>query len=294
MLFCGGKNTGKSSLLAMVASVLSTTYNYNVLVADFDPGQPVVGVERVLSLFPWSPHDCTRSMFDRSVRCIYYSGTTPKHDPVFYTQSLNELMSAASRDQPNYSARRVILINTTGWIKSLGLSVLESTVDITKPDLMVKIGKNLESLQPPEDNVMELDPNSNCREGNAKTARLQRYVDYYGEGKSKVYAVSLSCVQVVVDGDVIADEETIRRLLGGNINVGLVNEGGNCVGVGCVIRVDRHCVMYVKTPVEKATLLEVRRVVFGGGEGWVGEDFGQAIGDGGMRSRNNIPRKRLL
>jgi len=187
-----------------------------------------------------------------------------------------------------------VLVNTQGWVKSLGLVILCELLGAVQPDCIVKVG-TVEGI-----GGFQVDKSRMAKEKKDATSSTDKYLSL----SKKIYALSLSEITVEVDGEVVHGNMA-RRLLDGGIEVGLVDGEGWCKGMGVVEKIRalegmEDGVAFICTPVNPEILGSIAKLVFGGlapgrgGEAGGKEVWGEgSVGEGGMASRNNIPRKRL-
>ncbi|GMI41041.1 hypothetical protein TrCOL_g10594 [Triparma columacea] len=295
----GPKNVGKTTLVKTLANFLMTSARNrgDVWILDVDPGRPVEGFRRACSFTKWRGEgDGGKGWIEgieQGGNIIYYGGLTCKVDPTLLVSCVRRLLSSTPLLRHD-----TILVNTQGWVKSLGLVVLGEVLDAVGVDRVIKIG-GVEGVE-----GMVIEKNEMAKEKRDTITDTERYLNI--SGPPPIYAVSLSELTIEVSGSVVT-HSIARRLLDNGVEVGLVDAQGWCRGMGIVEKVEEvkgeglgGGIAYVRTPVNEDVLKgAVVRMVFGGvvkgREGGGGKEVWgeETIGEGGMASRNNIQRKRL-
>ncbi|OQR81868.1 hypothetical protein THRCLA_11327 [Thraustotheca clavata] len=136
VLVCGAKGVGKSTYTQFLVNRFLESYRV-VAYIDTDVGQPELGAPGVLSL-----HYITDPILGPSFthmqpayRSYYFGFSSPKADPQHYMQAIGALIEA-------YTLRDCtipLVINTDGWIKSMGYDLLQSIIDCAAPQHIVQV-----------------------------------------------------------------------------------------------------------------------------------------------------------
>ena len=147
VVVCGSKNTGKSSFCRYLVNSLLNAHD-SVLYMDTDCGQPEYTPPGLVSLFEvreamLEPTYMTR--YRRPVASYFIGDTSPGSDPELYERSVGALLERSRGLEPvggrntdsdspgdghvcgrrrRQRQRRVMVVNTHGWVQGLGLDVL--------------------------------------------------------------------------------------------------------------------------------------------------------------------------
>lgn len=142
VMVVGGKNTGKSTLLRLLAQnfLYGGSSQEDILYFDLDPGQP-----------EFSPPDCisinqlkkfTRVLgkhmgqpFFPLIRQHYLGSNSPQDIPHLYLRCIDELIDYL--DEETYMGTS--LINLPGWIKGFGLNIINHVIGRYKPTHIVML-----------------------------------------------------------------------------------------------------------------------------------------------------------
>ncbi|KAI5806323.1 hypothetical protein EDC01DRAFT_725221 [Geopyxis carbonaria] len=123
VVVAGGPNSGKSTFARLLTNRLLAALPA-VAYLDTDPGQPELSPPGILSLHrlttPLLGPPFTHTV-SSALRMHHTGSKSPKEDPSDHVACLTNLAAAAPTDAP-------LLVNTPGWIKGLGLDLLESTI----------------------------------------------------------------------------------------------------------------------------------------------------------------------
>lgn len=158
VLICGAKNVGKSTFAKYLCNQMLSNSVNKVAFLDCDVGQPELSAPGILSLtilskpllLPPYAHMICDSTFARNMAesyaaakdhysAIFYGSTTPKTNPVSYTNAVKELMKSYDDLNRNATENTPLIINTDGWIKGMGYELLSSLINTVEPDHIVQI-----------------------------------------------------------------------------------------------------------------------------------------------------------
>lgn len=171
----GAKNTGKSTLARMALHALHTSGTHRfVAFLDLDAGQPEFGPPGMLALHVWDTQ--SDSILQAPAWCSartpayahFLGDVTPRDDPARYIAAAMDLMEHFRADwqyfrdasqiqarlpQPQaaldtHAARRrggseqsiPLVVNTHGWVKGLGLDLLQQLTAALLPTLVLDLG----------------------------------------------------------------------------------------------------------------------------------------------------------
>ncbi|PWW71636.1 hypothetical protein C7212DRAFT_367157 [Tuber magnatum] len=132
ILLSGGKSVGKSTLSRILTNQLLTAKTYpGIYYLDVDPGQPSFTPPGFLSLHalkrPILGPPFTSPLLPKNLITAHHTGyTTPREDPSAYIRAILALLSdyrSAALTNPG-----PLLINSAGWVKSLGLELLQEII----------------------------------------------------------------------------------------------------------------------------------------------------------------------
>lgn len=173
----GNKGSGKSTFCTFVTNHLTSKNTNSAYYLELDPGQPDAGCPGSLSLFQkTAPSFSPAFAFDmpkegkRLVKSHSLGATTPMDSPEYFLRCAKDLMTVFKRDQEENSntKRSVLVVNTPGWTKGLGVDLLHNIAKICKPNIVVSVGEvipeldaKFESFQRVSIDGQVLDPNYN-------------------------------------------------------------------------------------------------------------------------------------
>lgn len=145
ILLAGSKGAGKSTLSRILLNRLLTTAGLDaVAYLDVDPGQPEFSPPGTISLSlvhspvlgPPFTHSPSRT------RCHHIGYTSPREDPGYYMRAIIDLLFAHRQSHPAVP----LLVNTTGWIKALGLELLQDIVANCQATDIVFLGAGAQAM----------------------------------------------------------------------------------------------------------------------------------------------------
>ncbi|KAH6929241.1 hypothetical protein HPB50_025208 [Hyalomma asiaticum] len=148
IIVCGRQNTGKSSLLRMLANSL-LNFCPEVLYLDCDPGQceftPPATVSLTCITEPLLvPYNTLHSL----CRAYFLGHVSPASQPDSYCKAIRALVDYARRATPKVP----LLVNTMGWVNGksrLGLSLLVDVIRWLRPTDLVQLVPNEDSSDTP-------------------------------------------------------------------------------------------------------------------------------------------------
>lgn len=149
LLICGAKGVGKSTCLRFTVNTLLQEHK-RIAVLDCDAGQPEFSPPGLLSLTiceaPILSPPYARMVVDNGAHAAacFYGHNTSKADPVSYLNSLKRLMDVYKRlvheTCDGRECKLPLIVNTEGWVKSLGFETLSSLVkDIVMPSQIFQL-----------------------------------------------------------------------------------------------------------------------------------------------------------
>lgn len=137
VVVCGRQNTGKSSLLRVVANTLLNVCP-EVLYLDCDPGQceftppATVSLTRVTKALLGPPFTHVQT----PLKALFVGHVSPVSQPDSYCRAVQSLVEYASQVAPPETP---LLVNTMGWLSGLGLSLLVDVVRWVGPTDVVQL-----------------------------------------------------------------------------------------------------------------------------------------------------------
>ncbi|CDH17921.1 related to Polynucleotide 5'-hydroxyl-kinase GRC3 [Zygosaccharomyces bailii ISA1307] len=136
VIVLGGKNSGKSTLLRLLAQnfLYGGSSEEELLYLDLDPGQPEFSLPDCISLNQVSRR--SKVLGKHMGQCFYevlgqhYLGSnSPQDIPDYYLQCVSELINLL--DEQTFMGTSIV--NLPGWIKGFGLNVLNHAIAKYKP-----------------------------------------------------------------------------------------------------------------------------------------------------------------
>ncbi|RHX96845.1 hypothetical protein DYB25_004164 [Aphanomyces astaci] len=127
MLVCGAKGVGKSTFSRYVVNRLLNVYPM-VAYLDTDVGQPELAAPGVLSL-----HYITSPLLGPG--SYFFGFSSPKADPTVYMEAISALLN----DYAAKDSTIPLVLNTDGWIKSMGYDLLQATLSAATPEHVVQV-----------------------------------------------------------------------------------------------------------------------------------------------------------
>lgn len=141
IVVCGAKGVGKSTYCRYLVNRLLSQHGM-VAFLDTDLGQSELTPPGMVSLHalvspllgPGFTHMRT------PLRAFFCGGTNPGNDPLYYMQAVKSLLRLYERKWGQGSANHVpLVINTDGWIKSMGHDLLCGVIEGANPDHVVQL-----------------------------------------------------------------------------------------------------------------------------------------------------------
>lgn len=155
VMVIGGKNTGKSTFLRVLAENLihnelahvKGSNESELLYLDLDPGQPEHSPPDSISLVSLatdksSPNNksVTRNLgnhlcqgFDKRYKTHYIGSSSPEDDPVRYLNAVDDIIDELDGMEFYGSS----LVNLPGWIKGYGLTIMNHVISKYKPTNLI-------------------------------------------------------------------------------------------------------------------------------------------------------------
>lgn len=153
-MIVGNKGSGKSTFCRFLTNYLVSKNSVTVYYLELDPGQPETGCPGTLTLV-----EKTRPSFSpafaldpfissRVIKSHSLGATSPVDSPEYYLRCVKDLVGlfekCISSPVPQTTKKKTILvINTCGWTKGLGLDLLDNIAKISSPDLVVNMGEEI-------------------------------------------------------------------------------------------------------------------------------------------------------
>lgn len=137
VVVCGRQNTGKSSLLRVVANTFLNVCP-EVLYLDCDPGQceftpaATVSLTRVTKPLLGPPFTHVQT----PLKALFVGHVSPVSQPDSYSQAVKSLVEYACQVAPPETP---LLVNTMGWLNGLGLSLLVDVLRWVGPTDVVQL-----------------------------------------------------------------------------------------------------------------------------------------------------------
>ncbi|TMW68438.1 hypothetical protein Poli38472_005906 [Pythium oligandrum] len=155
IVVCGGKDVGKSTFCRYLVNRLLSYYDV-VAFIDTDLGQPELTPPGVVSM-----HALTAPLLGPGfthmrapLRSFFCGGTNPGTNPLYYIKAVKSLLRLYGRKWGDQSvkgtARRSfvpLVINTDGWVKSMGHDLLCSVIQDASPSHVVQLLSTTKSKQ---------------------------------------------------------------------------------------------------------------------------------------------------
>ncbi|KAI5950049.1 GRC3 [Candida margitis] len=142
LIVIGNKNSGKSTFCKSLSEYLRFERKQSVVVMDLDPGQSDNSSPYCMSLSIQMPTgSCSNSgyLFDKYED--YYGFTSPMDAPTRYLEITRKLYSIYLLRYKHKGMR--LIINTPGWIKGFGKTLLQKVTSIVSPSDLVVLTNNL-------------------------------------------------------------------------------------------------------------------------------------------------------
>jgi len=162
ILLSGGKSAGKSTLSRILTNQLLTAEAYpRIYYLDVDPGQPSFTPPCFLSLHTLNrpilgPPFTSPSLPKTLITAHHIGYTSPREDPSAYIRAILALLSdyhSAALTDPG-----PLLINSAGWVKSLGLELLQEIIQASRATDVIYITSALGHSIPVMDVLPLTDP----------------------------------------------------------------------------------------------------------------------------------------
>ncbi|XP_065067366.1 polynucleotide 5'-hydroxyl-kinase NOL9-like [Rhopilema esculentum] len=143
ILLCGNKNTGKSTFSRFLTNSFLKSSRV-VLYLDCDLGQSeftppgLISLTKVDTPLIGPPFTHQR----KPIASWFFGNTTPKDDPSMYIRCIQEAFRVYIDD---YCSQGLLIVNTQGWMKGLGLSLLADVIRIVRPALVLQFRTQTET-----------------------------------------------------------------------------------------------------------------------------------------------------
>ncbi|ETK78837.1 hypothetical protein L915_15252 [Phytophthora nicotianae] len=165
IVVCGGKGVGKSTFCRYLVNRLLSKFG-TVAFLDTDLGQSELTPSGLVALHALSTPLLGPGFahMKHPVRSFFCGNTNPGNDPLYYMKAVKSLLrlyevkwGRQDQDNSNSSERPrecvPLVINTDGWIKSMGHDLLCNVIQETNPDHVVQLlaaTKNKQFVVPTE------------------------------------------------------------------------------------------------------------------------------------------------
>ncbi|KAJ0408054.1 hypothetical protein ATCC90586_003689 [Pythium insidiosum] len=148
IVVCGGKDVGKSTFCRYLVNRLLALYDV-VAFLDTDLGQPELTPPGMVSL-----HALTTPLLGPGfthmktpLRAFFCGGTNPGTDPLYYMRAVQSLLRLYERKYSKSPRVVPLVINTDGWVKSMGHDLLCSVIAQAAPQHIVQLLSTTRSKQ---------------------------------------------------------------------------------------------------------------------------------------------------
>ncbi|CAG0913328.1 unnamed protein product [Notodromas monacha] len=143
VLVCGGKGTGKSTVLRHLANLALTSKNRpsdkRVLYLDCDPGQSEFTLSGTVSLV-----EITKSFFGpafshcmKTVKSFFLGHLSVVYCPDDYLNAIRKLLAFMERGDEYKGA--IVFVNTMGWTRGMGIDLLVEIIRAVKPTVVAQL-----------------------------------------------------------------------------------------------------------------------------------------------------------
>lgn len=150
LMFCGGKNNGKSSLVRYLINKYNQEHNSYIIYMDFDPGQPEMTTPGVVSAHiirstaqPLKSPTYLNVFQHEPIAMASVGGTNMSVNPQMYIENCRHIYNQVKEYQISQKEKRPIFVNTMGHIRNVGLAMLMDLIKICHPTNLTVI--NIES-----------------------------------------------------------------------------------------------------------------------------------------------------
>lgn len=150
LMFCGGKNNGKSSLVRYLINKHNQEHNSYVIYMDFDPGQPEMTTPGVVSAHiirsnaqPLKSPTYLNVFQHEPIAVASVGGTNMSVNPKMYIENCRYIYNQVKEYQSNQNESRPVFVNTMGHIRNVGLAMQMDLIKICRPTNLTVI--NIES-----------------------------------------------------------------------------------------------------------------------------------------------------
>jgi len=141
VLVAGPRHTGKSTLVSQL-SFMGWPYHPQPLILELDLGQNYFLAPGYVSFH--EVRDLAWPIWRASTAClesVFCGNVTPFADPALYRQAVQRLWSACEA----WRGKRLVLVNTMGWVRGYGEVLLGSVLDTIRPDLIVWVSEGTDA-----------------------------------------------------------------------------------------------------------------------------------------------------
>ncbi|EGZ06003.1 hypothetical protein PHYSODRAFT_533258 [Phytophthora sojae] len=135
IVVCGGKGVGKSTFCRYLVNRLLAKFG-TVAFLDTDLGQSELTPSGLVALHALATPLLGPgfSHMKNPIRSFFCGNTNPGNDPLYYMKAVKSLLRLKRQ-----RARVPLVINTDGWIKSMGHDLLCNVIQETNPDHVVQM-----------------------------------------------------------------------------------------------------------------------------------------------------------
>ncbi|XP_057443033.1 polynucleotide 5'-hydroxyl-kinase NOL9-like [Lotus japonicus] len=156
-LICGAKNCGKTIFSRYLLNVLLHRYS-RVAYLDTDVGQPEFTAPAFLSLtiVHQETPDITIPCLKTPERCLFFGDVSSKRDPTSYLNYVFAIYDyyrkeycSLDKEENSPMIDLPLIVNTPGWVKGVGYSVLVDMLKYICPTHVVKISISSENKNLP-------------------------------------------------------------------------------------------------------------------------------------------------
>ncbi|CXH99071.1 conserved Plasmodium protein, unknown function [Plasmodium berghei] len=160
IIIMGDKGKGKSYF---VTNFINNLLNYNkngILLLDIDVGQPIIGISGFISLYKIkSPLDIYNFFYPKKYKCvkkIFFGSCSIMDNPNLFIKCLEEIYDYLFDVYLKKNVEKIkklnisneinigqflypLVVNTFGWIKDIGLFLLNLNILLSKADFIIQI-----------------------------------------------------------------------------------------------------------------------------------------------------------
>ena len=154
LIVIGNKNAGKSTFCKSVLDFLRFQKLQNVAIMDLDPGQSDNSSPYCMSLSIQTPKSiCTNAGFVHDKYEEYYGFSSPIDAPTRYLEITRNLYNVYTQKYKQKGLR--LIVNTPGWIKGYGKTLLLQVTSIVAPSDLILLTSNMSIEAEENQNILQ-------------------------------------------------------------------------------------------------------------------------------------------